>query len=290
MSRRTDQRRAAVFALYQHEVTGRELGDVLERDASMFTRSLAYAAEDRSEELDELIARHAHGWRIERIAPLEKAIMRVALLEMLHPDAVPGDHPIPPEGAIDEAVETAKTFCGADAPGVRQRHPRRRAARDGREWRAVMTDLDTSTLDDLVQRLERAAEQLRSGDLGADAAAGLVEDCAALAGAGLGRARAHVARHAPPSRSRGRTAAVSGVRARATPPRYPRPTCASASRRYLEGLRFSHAPARPTGSRRRCATRCSPAASASGRCSRSRPRARSAATPTRCCRSPPRSS
>jgi N utilization substance protein B len=116
VSRRTDQRRAAAFALYQHEVTGRELGDVLERDASMFTRSLAYAAEDRSEELDDMIGRHAHGWRIERIAPLEKAIMRVALLEMLHPDAVPADHPIPPEGAIDEAVETTKNFCGADAP------------------------------------------------------------------------------------------------------------------------------------------------------------------------------
>ena len=116
MSRRTDQRRAAAFALYQHEVTGRELGDVLERDASMFTRSLAYAAEDRSDELDDVIGRHAHGWRIERIAPLEKAIMRVALLEMLHPDAVPADHPIPPEGAIDEAVETTKNFCGADAP------------------------------------------------------------------------------------------------------------------------------------------------------------------------------
>ena len=42
--------------------------------------------------------------------------MRVALLEMLQPDAVPGDTPIPPEGAIDEAVETAKTYCGADAP------------------------------------------------------------------------------------------------------------------------------------------------------------------------------
>ena len=45
-----------------------------------------------------------------------------------------------------------------------------------------MTGIDTSTLDDLVHRLERAAEQLRSGDLSTDAAAGLVEDCAALAG------------------------------------------------------------------------------------------------------------
>jgi exonuclease VII small subunit len=37
------------------------------------------------------------------------------------------------------------------------------------------------SLDQLVERLERAAEQLRSGDLSSDAAAGLVEDCAALA-------------------------------------------------------------------------------------------------------------
>src|ERR1700750_2745437 len=116
MSRRTDQRRAAVFALYQHDVTGRELDDLFERDASTFTRALAYAAQDYTEDIDARIARHAHGWTIDRIAPLERAIMRIALLEMLHPDAAPSDTPIPPEGAIDEAVETAKTFCGADAP------------------------------------------------------------------------------------------------------------------------------------------------------------------------------
>ncbi len=116
MSRRSDQRRAAAFALYQSEVTGRELGDVFERDASLFTRALAHAAEDRREELDEVIARHSKGWALSRIAPLERAIMEIALLEMLHPDAAPADSPIPPEGAIDEAVETAKRYCGADAP------------------------------------------------------------------------------------------------------------------------------------------------------------------------------
>ena len=117
MSRRSDQRRDAVFALYQAEVTGRELEDVFEPNASLFTRTLAHAAQDRGEELDALVARHAKGWSLERIAPLERAIMRVALLEMCHPDAAPADTPIPPEGAIDEAVETAKEFCGADAPG-----------------------------------------------------------------------------------------------------------------------------------------------------------------------------
>ncbi len=117
MSRRTDQRRQAVFAVYQHDVTGRELEDVLEGDASTFTRALVYAADDYTDDIDALISRHARGWTIDRIAPLERAIMRVALLEMLHPDVAPGDRPIPPEGAISEAVETAKTFCGADAPG-----------------------------------------------------------------------------------------------------------------------------------------------------------------------------
>jgi N utilization substance protein B len=116
LSRRTDQRRAAVFALYQADVTGRELEDVFERNATLFTRALAHAAEDRGEELDAHVARHAKGWSIDRIAPLERAIMRVALLEMLHPDAAPSDTPIPPEGAIDEAVELAKVYSGADAP------------------------------------------------------------------------------------------------------------------------------------------------------------------------------
>ena len=116
MSRRSDQRRAAVFALYQHDVTGRSLDEVFERDAASFTRALAHATEDHAEDLDALIERHAHGWTVERIAPLERAIMRVALLEMLHPDLVEGERPIPAEGAVDEAVETAKRYCGADAP------------------------------------------------------------------------------------------------------------------------------------------------------------------------------
>jgi hypothetical protein len=40
---------------------------------------------------------------------------------------------------------------------------------------------DSATLDGLVERLERAAEQLRTGEISPDAAATLVEDCAALA-------------------------------------------------------------------------------------------------------------
>ena len=115
--RRSEQRRAAVVALYQHDLTGRELSETLPRDSSLFARALAHAAADRAEELDGVIDRHAHGWSVQRIQPLERSIMRVALIEMLHPDVAPAEEPIPPEGAIEEAVETAKTFCGAEAPG-----------------------------------------------------------------------------------------------------------------------------------------------------------------------------
>jgi N utilization substance protein B len=117
MARRSEQRRAAVFALYQHDLTGRPLDDMFERDAQSFTRALAHATADNAEEIDPLIERHATGWSVSRIAPLERAILRTALLEMLHPDLVEGERPIPAEGAIDEAVETAKAFCGAEAPG-----------------------------------------------------------------------------------------------------------------------------------------------------------------------------
>jgi N utilization substance protein B len=108
--KRSDQRRDAVFALYQHEVTGRPLGEVL-GDAKPFTRELADGVEASRSDLDELISRNSQNWALERIAPLERNIMRVALYEALHVDDVPV------EVAIDEAVELAKRYCGADAPG-----------------------------------------------------------------------------------------------------------------------------------------------------------------------------
>ena len=106
-----------MIALYQHDLTGRPLEQTLKPSDSPFARALARAACQQAPELDELIDRHAHGWSVQRIQPLERSIMRVALVEMLHPDAVPGEEPIPAEGAIEEAVESAKTFCGSEAPG-----------------------------------------------------------------------------------------------------------------------------------------------------------------------------
>jgi N utilization substance protein B len=127
--RRTDQRRAAIFALYQHEVTGTPLAELMDRGPSSdapgaerelpvpagrltdFARELVHGVDEHRPELDALIEQTAQDWSVNRIAPLERSILRTALYEMLHrPD-------VPDEVAIDEAVEAAKTFCGTDAPG-----------------------------------------------------------------------------------------------------------------------------------------------------------------------------
>ena len=108
--RRSDQRRDAVFACYQRDVTGRPLDELL-AEARPFTRELAEAVDANRERLDAAIAAHARGWELKRIAPLELNVMRVALQEIEHSDDVPD------EVAIDEAVEIAKEYCGADAPG-----------------------------------------------------------------------------------------------------------------------------------------------------------------------------
>jgi N utilization substance protein B len=108
--RRSDQRRAAVVALYQQDVTSRPIDDLLGRDATLFTKELVEGVEVEREELDALIEKHAEGWTLDRIAPLERNILRVGLHELLHRSDIPD------EVAIDEAVETAKELCSAEAP------------------------------------------------------------------------------------------------------------------------------------------------------------------------------
>lgn len=122
--RRSDQRRDAVFASYQRDVTGRPLEELI-AEARPLTRELAAGVDEHREELDETIAAHAKGWTVDRIAPLDLNVMRVALYEI-------EEELVPHEVAISEALEIAKEYCGADAPGfingilgaiVREREP-----------------------------------------------------------------------------------------------------------------------------------------------------------------------
>jgi N utilization substance protein B len=106
--RRSDQRRDAVFASYQRDVTGRPLEELI-AESRPLTREIAEGVDHHREELDDEIETHAKGWSVDRLAPLDLNVLRVALYEIEHTD-------VPAEVAIDEAVEIAKEYCGADAP------------------------------------------------------------------------------------------------------------------------------------------------------------------------------
>lgn len=73
-----------------------------------FASRLAAGVLARREELDRCIAQAAHHWSLERMAPVDRAILRVGAFELLFGDA-------PPRVAINEAVELAKRFGGADS-------------------------------------------------------------------------------------------------------------------------------------------------------------------------------
>src|ERR1700742_3475833 len=123
--RRSDQRRDAVFASYQRDVTGRPLAELV-ADSKPMTRELAEGVEEAREDLDETISEHLRsGWARDRLAPLDLTVLRVALFEIEEGET-------PPEVAINEAIEIAKEYCGADAPSfingvlgaiVREREP-----------------------------------------------------------------------------------------------------------------------------------------------------------------------
>ena len=108
--RRSDQRRLAVFALYQNDLTGRALEDLLERGATPFTRELAEQTLAERERIDDVIRTYARDWPLERIAPLERNILRIAVHELQSREDAPA------EVVVDEAIEIAKRYCSADAP------------------------------------------------------------------------------------------------------------------------------------------------------------------------------
>ena len=99
-----------MVALYQRDVTGRPLAELVDRGATPFTRELVEGVDAEVEQLDALIERYAEGWTLDRIAPLERNILRVALYELLHRDDIPD------EVAMDEAIEAAKELCAREAP------------------------------------------------------------------------------------------------------------------------------------------------------------------------------
>jgi len=74
-----------------------------------FARDLFEGAIDNLNRLDCLVREHAENWRLERMAAVDRAILRVALYELLH-------HPETPAAAvINEALEIARRFSTGDS-------------------------------------------------------------------------------------------------------------------------------------------------------------------------------
>ena len=84
---------------------GDEMGDVPQE----FANNLAVGAIAHLDEIDGLIKQRAENWRISRMAVVDRNILRLAIYEMLYRDD------IPPVVSINEAIELAKTFGGAES-------------------------------------------------------------------------------------------------------------------------------------------------------------------------------
>ena len=76
-----------------------------------YTVTVAKGVTQHAAHIDDLISTHLQGWTLERLPAVDRAILRVAVWELLHADDVP--EPV----AVDEAVELAKHLSTDDSPG-----------------------------------------------------------------------------------------------------------------------------------------------------------------------------
>ncbi|HRC08097.1 MAG TPA: transcription antitermination factor NusB [Miltoncostaeales bacterium] len=113
---RRSARRQAVFLLYQRDVTGLSLAELEDNvvrdrgaDLDLFTREVVDGVVAGEADIDALVDGAASGWSVDRIAPLERNILRVAVYE------IRDRADVPVAVAIDEAVGLAKRYCQADA-------------------------------------------------------------------------------------------------------------------------------------------------------------------------------
>jgi N utilization substance protein B len=74
-----------------------------------FANDLVRETTARVEAIDRLLVTHAHNWRLERMAVLDRLVLRLAVCELLtHPET-------PPKVVINEALELARTFSGDES-------------------------------------------------------------------------------------------------------------------------------------------------------------------------------
>ena len=114
MRKRTQAREFAIQVLYQHEMNPEPLEESLasfwEENASLpeevrsFADSLVRGTLEHLPEIDEVIARYTENWQLNRMAAIDRNILRFGVYELLYVED------IPPKVSINEAVNIAKKF------------------------------------------------------------------------------------------------------------------------------------------------------------------------------------
>ena len=83
--------------------------DTVTDDLRAFANDLVRDTLARVEGIDQLLVAHAHNWRLERMAVIDRLVLRLAVCELLtHPET-------PPKVVINEALELARTFSGDES-------------------------------------------------------------------------------------------------------------------------------------------------------------------------------
>ena len=115
MSRRT-ARKQAFLNLYQSDVNDAPLDSTIRRwqeyrgELEPYAIRLARGVQEEQEGLDATLAEVSEGWPRHRMSAIDRTILRLALYEMLYVEDVP------PDVAVNEAVELATGYSGEDAP------------------------------------------------------------------------------------------------------------------------------------------------------------------------------
>jgi len=121
MRKRTLAREYALQILYQIDITNDTPDKALDNfwsnhkdeeitaDLKDFAAVLVKGAVGNMEAIDKKIAQYAENWQLKRMAVVDRNVMRIGCFELLYCDD------IPPKVSINEAVELAKKFSGAEA-------------------------------------------------------------------------------------------------------------------------------------------------------------------------------
>lgn len=113
---RTIARRAALQALYQSEIMGCSVDDILDGTASVpvelhlddYARMLVEGVGKNRADIDAKIGEASENWALDRMPVVDRSLLRLSVFEMLHVEDVPVSV------SINEAVELAKEFGGED--------------------------------------------------------------------------------------------------------------------------------------------------------------------------------